>query len=128
MFEELMTFKACISYCFLNTVHVYKKTSSNQAQKLYSVLGLEFRALFISTVHNLPDNTDDSDRQLGFLSDSKLLNTAITRVKSHIAVIGNSKTLCAVGRCQPIWKKYLLVCELSHANSMFQSEMVRGLI
>ena len=77
--------------------------------------GLEFRALFISTVRNMQQKPEITEINLGFLSDPKLLNTALTRVKSHVAVVGNAKTLCSVGTCQKIWIKYLQHCGLYQA-------------
>ena len=73
----------------------------------YIVSGKEFRALFISTVINMDAVPDIKESHLGFITDENMLNTAMTRVKSHIAVIGNPQTLCTLGKCQKVWIKYL---------------------
>ena len=45
-----------------------------------------------------------------FLSDRKLLNTAMTRTKSLVAVVGDPVALCAIGECIQIWRTYLKHC------------------
>ena len=49
-------------------------------------------------------------KDLGFLSNPKLLNTAITRAKFCLAVIGDPKALCSVGDCRICWKTILSLC------------------
>ena len=46
----------------------------------------------------------------GFLREQKLLNTAMTRAKSWVAVVADPVVLCTVGSCSPIWRKYLERC------------------
>lgn len=77
--------------------------------------GKQFRVLFLSTVRTrytckhkqtaikrkeqlVEDSTEDLD--YGFLSNYKLLNTAITRAQSLVAVVGDPIALCSVGRCR----------------------------
>ena len=84
---------------------------------LFSSTGKQFRALFISTVRTLntcktvptqksPNaknngNTfDKEEANYGFLSDDKLLNTAITRAQSLVAVVGDPVSLCSIGKCR----------------------------
>lgn len=79
------------------------------------ILGKQFRVLFLSTVRTrhtckhkqtpikrkeqlLEDSTEDLD--YGFLSNYKLLNTAITRAQSLVAVVGDPIALCSIGRCR----------------------------
>ena len=82
--------------------------------------GKEFRAVFISTVRTSftcqsfhQRDGGSGSRQLPyweFLSDSTLLNTAITRAKSLVAVIGNPVSLCTVGDCRGNWRDYIRRC------------------
>ena len=82
--------------------------------------GEEFRVLFISTVRTFhtckPQQQEllssGSDRQLywEFLSDPKLLNTAVTRARCLVAVIGDPVSLCTVGDCRSIWRDYIKRC------------------
>ncbi len=36
----------------------------------------------------------------GFLSNVKLLNTAITRAQSLVAIVGDPISLCSIGKCR----------------------------
>ena len=48
---------------------------------------------------------------LGFLSDEKLLNTAMTRAKSMVAVVGDPVALCVIGKSMSIWRTFLKHCQ-----------------
>ena len=85
-----------------------------------SQIGKQFRVLFISTVrtHNTCKSTtkarspkskkgsrgetgpEEDDADYGFLSSDKLLNTAITRAQSLVAVVGDPVSLCSIGKCR----------------------------
>ena len=75
--------------------------------------GKQFRAIFLSTVRTR--NTCSSDISLedymdyGFLSNVKLLNTAITRAQSLVAVVGDPVSLCSVGKCRWVDKQMKIV-------------------
>ncbi|CAH1244538.1 HELZ2 [Branchiostoma lanceolatum] len=86
-----------------------------------NVQGKEYRALFLSTVRtratcfgeqlNPPQKAqEDESYDFGFLSDPKLLNTAITRAKSFVGVVGDPVSLCSVGSCSKIWFEYIEHC------------------
>ncbi|XP_022797854.1 uncharacterized protein LOC111336086, partial [Stylophora pistillata] len=87
---------------------------------IHNVQGEEFRVLFISTVrtfHTCKPQQEDllnsgSDGQLywEFLSDPKLLNTAVTRARCMIAVVGDPVSLCTMGECRGIWRDYIKRC------------------
>ena len=90
-------------------------------------IGKEFRALFISTVRtmwtcspierrNEELNSDLSELDFGFLSNPRLLNTAMTRAQSLLAVVGDPMSLCSVGTndCKNLWKEYLHRCHASN--------------
>ena len=80
--------------------------------------GKEFRALFVSTVRTYhtykeleTSETCETDRPyLYFLSDPKLLNTALTRAQSLIAVVGDPFSLRTVGDCQGVWEEFIKRC------------------
>jgi exoribonuclease R len=72
-------------------------------------LGREFRAVFITTVRSRHVGKKSGD-DLGFLSEPKLVNTALTRAKSYVAVIGDPVALCNVGECSAIWRHYIKHC------------------
>lgn len=77
--------------------------------------------LFISTVRTFHTckpqqeqiRASGSDRQLywEFLSDPKLLNTAVTRARCLVAVVGDPVSLCTVGECRSIWRDYIKRCD-----------------
>lgn len=76
---------------------------------------MEFRALFISTVRTQQSVEDPQDlvnnRNMEFLSDPKLLVTAVTRAKSLVAVVGDPVSLCTLGECQKVWRDFITRCD-----------------
>ena len=54
---------------------------------------------------------DGDGGDFGFLSDSKLLNTAFTRAQSLVVVVGDPVALCAFGDCTNVWRVYLKHCQ-----------------
>ncbi|KAI2666610.1 putative helicase with zinc finger domain [Labeo rohita] len=92
-----------------------KRMPEVSVERVLNVQGKQFRVLFLSTVRTrhtckhkqtaikrkeqlVEDSTEDLD--YGFLSNYKLLNTAITRAQSLVAVVGDPIALCSVGRCR----------------------------
>lgn len=55
------------------------------------------------------------DMDYGFLSNSKLLNTAITRAQSLVAVVGDPVALCSIGRCRKVWERFIQICDENHS-------------
>lgn len=94
-------------------------------ERVLNVQGKQFRAIFLSTVRtrrtcpnagkNVSGQSDDLD--YGFLSNSKLLNTAITRAQSLVAVVGDPVALCSIGRCRKVWERFIEICD--HNKSLF---------
>ena len=54
---------------------------------------------------------DGESGDFGFLSDQKLLNTALTRARSFVAVVGDPVALCCIGEYTTIWRTYLKHCQ-----------------
>ena len=48
---------------------------------------------------------------LGFLTNTNLLTTVLTRTKFYVGVVGNPETLCTTGTCARIWVKYIEHCQ-----------------
>ena len=73
---------------------------------------MEFDVLFLSTVRTsrMLSPGQHEGKDLGFLSNPKLLNTAITRAKFCLVIIGDPKALCSVGDCRVCWKTILSLC------------------
>lgn len=90
-------------------------------ERVLNVQGKQFRAIILSTVRtrrtcsNSKSGNNESD--YGFLSNSKLLNTAITRAQSLVAVVGDPIALCSVGRCSKVWERFIQICH--EHNSLF---------
>ena len=53
---------------------------------------------------------DSSKKNMGFLSDCKLLNTAITRARFRLVIIGDPVALCSIGECRVCFKMILGRC------------------
>ena len=80
--------------------------------------GKEFRALFISTVRTSLTcqsfhrcQSESKSLYWEFLSDPKLLNTAITRAISLVAVVGDAISLCTAGDCRGNWRDFIRRCQ-----------------
>lgn len=46
------------------------------------------------------EDVEDEETQFGFLSSARLMNTAITRARSLVIVVGDPLALCSVGKCR----------------------------
>nr|XP_045015179.1 probable helicase with zinc finger domain isoform X1 [Jaculus jaculus]XP_045015180.1 probable helicase with zinc finger domain isoform X1 [Jaculus jaculus]XP_045015181.1 probable helicase with zinc finger domain isoform X1 [Jaculus jaculus] len=107
-----------------------KRLSDVNVERVLNVQGKQFRVLFLSTVRTrhtckhkqtpikkkeqlLEDSTEDLD--YGFLSNYKLLNTAITRAQSLVAVVGDPVALCSIGRCRKFWERFIALCHENHS-------------
>ena len=60
---------------------------------------------------NLDMYSDQSEPDFGFLSDPRLLNAAMTRAQSLLAIVGDPMSLCSVGACRNLWKDFLHRCD-----------------
>lgn len=81
-------------------------------ERVLNVQGKQFRAIFLSTVRTRRTcaGTKPDELDYGFLSNSKLLNTAITRAQSLVAVVGDPVALCSIGRCRKVWERFIEIC------------------
>lgn len=96
-----------------------RKMGGISVERVLNVQGKQFRAIFLSTVRtrrtlpnsgSLNSNSQAEDMDYGFLSNSKLLNTAITRAQSLVAVVGDPVALCSIGRCRKVWERFIEIC------------------
>lgn len=93
-----------------------RRMAGISVERVLNVQGKQFRAIFLSTVRtrrtctNNKDNGQNEDVDYGFLSNSKLLNTAITRAQSLVAVVGDPIALCSIGKCRKIWERFIEIC------------------
>ena len=108
-----------------------KCTRECNCEIFHSLIGEEFRALFISTVrtfHTCKPQQDSlyangSEKQLywEFLSDPKLLNTAVTRARCLVAVVGDPVSLCTLGECRGLWRDFIKRC--SEKGGLYGTKM-----
>ena len=94
-----------------------KKLFGVSVERVLNVQGKQFRAIFLSTVRTRRTcvlHNEDVDTDFGFLSNPKLLNTAITRAQSLVAVIGDPVALCSIGKCRRLWERFI---DTSNKNS-----------
>ncbi|KAF5286682.1 hypothetical protein FQA39_LY16165 [Lamprigera yunnana] len=89
-----------------------RRLGSISVERVLNVQGKQFRAVFLSTVRTRRTCVNNENaNDYGFLSNSKLLNTAITRAQSLIAVIGDPIALCSIGRCSKVWERFIQICD-----------------
>nr|CAI5864892.1 unnamed protein product [Callosobruchus analis] len=82
-------------------------------ERVLNVQGKQFRAIILSTVRTRKTCSNEAgggEVDYGFLSNSKLLNTAITRAQSLVAVVGDPIALCSLGRCSKVWERFIQIC------------------
>lgn len=99
-----------------------KKIHNISVERVLNVQGKQYRVIIISTVRTRNTCRSDGSAEedyldYGFLSNVKLLNTAITRAQSLVMVVGDPLSLCLVGKCRKVWESFLEVC--SHNRSLF---------
>ncbi|XP_063697246.1 probable helicase with zinc finger domain [Culicoides brevitarsis] len=93
-----------------------RRMAGISVERVLNVQGKQFRAIFLSTVRtrrtctNNKDTNSNEEVDYGFLSNSKLLNTAITRAQSLVAVVGDPIALCSIGKCRKIWERFIEIC------------------
>ncbi|XP_046366711.2 probable helicase with zinc finger domain isoform X1 [Haliotis rufescens] len=94
-----------------------KKMFNISVERVLNVQGKQYRVIILSTVrtrHTCRSDTSVEDlMDYGFLSNVKLLNTAITRAQSLVIVVGDPVSLCLVGKCRKVWEYYLEICNKS---------------
>ncbi|XP_044838879.1 probable helicase with zinc finger domain isoform X1 [Mauremys mutica] len=118
-----------------------KRLSDVSVERVLNVQGKQFRVLFLSTVRTrhtckhkqtpikrkeqlLEDSTEDLD--YGFLSNYKLLNTAITRAQSLVAVVGDPIALCSIGRCRKFWERFIALCHENESLHGITFEQIKA--
>ncbi|XP_055954783.1 probable helicase with zinc finger domain [Patella vulgata] len=91
-----------------------KKLFRISVERVHNVQGKQYRAIILSTVRTQNTCRSDSREEdfidYGFLSNVKLLNTAITRAQSLVMVVGDPVSLCLVGKCRKVWEYFLEIC------------------
>ncbi|KAK4291927.1 hypothetical protein Pmani_035272 [Petrolisthes manimaculis] len=95
-----------------------RKLYKINVERVLNVQGKQFRVIVLSTVRTRHTcKVGDDGLDFGFLSNAKLLTTAITRAQSLVAVVGDPVSLCSVGKCRKLWERFLQLC--SEAGSLY---------
>eukprot|EP00794_Sanderia_malayensis_P007704 gene7704-8541_t len=113
--------KICVLSCFSAQIQEIRLVlrrnglSGVRVENVNNVQGLEFHVIILSTVRSYPTLSLQADNQpesgLGFLSNPKLLNTAITRAKLLCIFVGEPVALCSFGACIACWKTVIASCQ-----------------
>ncbi|KAH9492798.1 hypothetical protein Btru_024739, partial [Bulinus truncatus] len=96
-----------------------RKLFNVNVERVSNVQGKQYRAIMISitrtrlTCRSDPNMNMEEYLDFGFLSNIKLLNTAITRAQSLVVVVGDPVSVCLVGKCRKIWEYFLEVCHFN---------------
>lgn len=94
-----------------------RKLFNVNVERVLNVQGKQYRVIILSiTRTRLTCRSDPSVEEItdfGFLSNIKLLNTAITRAQSLVMVVGDPVSVCLVGKCRKIWEYFLEICHLN---------------
>ncbi|OAD53813.1 putative helicase with zinc finger domain [Eufriesea mexicana] len=88
-------------------------------ERVLNVQGRQFTAVFISTVrtrHCCRYSAERNVKDYGFLTNPRLLNTAMTRAKCLMAVVGDPVALLTIGSCRKLWQRYLEMADLHGIN------------
>ncbi|EZA52304.1 probable helicase with zinc finger domain [Ooceraea biroi] len=89
--------------------------SDVSVERVLNVQGKQFTVIFISTVRTqncCRSSAETKIKDYGFLTNPRLLNTALTRAKCHVAVVGDPVALLTIGSCKQYWNKYLEEADL----------------
>ncbi|KAM3620780.1 uncharacterized protein V6R79_001830 [Siganus canaliculatus] len=92
-----------------------KNLSKVKVENLANVQGKQFRAVIITTVHTRDSLKTSHLPGLELFNDARVLNTAMTRAQSQVAVIGDAAALCCFGKCSRVWKCYIDHCINNHS-------------
>lgn len=77
-----------------------RRLANVSVERVLNVQGKQFTAVFISVVRTRHCSKHSADMNLsdyGFLTNPRLLNTAVTRAKSLVAVVGDPVGLLTIG-------------------------------
>ncbi|XP_003491078.1 probable helicase with zinc finger domain [Bombus impatiens] len=92
-----------------------RRMTDVSVERVLNVQGKQFIAVFISTVrtkHCCRYSAERNVKDYGFLTNPRLLNTAMTRAKCLVAVVGDPVALFTIGSCRKLWQRYLEIADL----------------
>lgn len=85
--------------------------------------GQERKVIIVSTVRSSVNYVKmDQDFNIGFLSNEKRFNVAMTRAKALLIVVGNPVILSK----DPTWQRFIQYCELEQGYTGFDYKDAEG--
>ncbi|KAA0712698.1 putative helicase mov-10-B.1 [Triplophysa tibetana] len=107
----------------LNTVAELKQWKEIKVGSVEEFQGQERKVILVSTVRSSVNYVKmDQDFNIGFLSNEKRFNVAITRAKSLLIVVGNPVIL----NKDPTWHRFIRYCELEQGYTGFDYKDADG--
>ncbi|XP_030643380.1 helicase with zinc finger domain 2 [Chanos chanos] len=86
------------------------RLSGVSVQNLGNIQGKQFQVIVLSTVQTRDRLLLADSTSLEFFNDARVLNTAMTRARSQVVVVGDAAALCCFGRCSTVWRSYIEHC------------------
>ncbi|XP_048054939.1 putative helicase mov-10-B.2 [Megalobrama amblycephala] len=107
----------------LNTVAEINKWKDIKVGSVEEFQGQERKVIIVSTVRSSVNYVKmDQDFNIGFLSNEKRFNVAMTRAKALLIVVGNPVILSK----DPTWQRFIRYCELEQGNTGFDYKDAEG--
>lgn len=107
----------------LNTVGELKKWKDIKVGSVEEFQGQERKVIIVSTVRSSVNYVKmDQDFNIGFLSNEKRFNVAMTRAKGLLIVVGNPVILSK----DPTWQKFIQYCEQEQGYTGFDYKDAEG--
>ncbi|XP_042614786.1 putative helicase mov-10-B.1 [Cyprinus carpio] len=107
----------------LNTVAELNKWKEIKVGSVEEFQGQERRVIIVSTVRSSVNYVKmDQDFNIGFLSNEKRFNVAMTRAKALLVVVGNPVILSK----DPTWQRFIRYCELEQGYTGFDYKDAEG--
>ncbi|KAK7145167.1 hypothetical protein R3I94_011307 [Phoxinus phoxinus] len=107
----------------LNTVTELHKWKEIKVGSVEEFQGQERKVIIVSTVRSSVNYVKmDQDFNIGFLSNEKRFNVAMTRAKALLIVVGNPVILSK----DPTWQRFIRYCELEQGNTGFDYKDAEG--
>ncbi|TRY89114.1 hypothetical protein DNTS_011152 [Danionella cerebrum] len=107
----------------LNTVSELKKWEEIKVGSVEEFQGQERKVIMVSTVRSSVSYVKmDQDFNIGFLSNEKRFNVAMTRAKALLIVVGNPVILSK----DSTWQRFIQYCELEQGYTGFSHNDAEG--
>uniref|UniRef100_A0A4W5KNA1 Helicase with zinc finger 2 n=1 Tax=Hucho hucho TaxID=62062 RepID=A0A4W5KNA1_9TELE len=87
-----------------------KRHGQVTVENIANVQGKQFRAIVLTAVQTRDSLLSSDSLCHEFFNDARVLNTAMTRAKSQVVVVGDAAALCYFGKSSRIWKAYIDHC------------------